>query len=147
MTMQPDATDWRIIDLMRREKLLTNNALARKLGVSEGMVRRRIQRLRKAGVLDIRALLNPDVLSGKQLALVAISVEHPETLERKAREIARLANVQSVAIASGRYDLVVEVCVESNHGLVDWLTKTLSAVAGLSATETFLLLRTYNRFI
>jgi Lrp/AsnC family transcriptional regulator for asnA, asnC and gidA len=52
-----------------------------------------------------------------------------------------------VAIASGRYDLLVEVHVASNHGLVDWLTKTLPTVPGLTRTETFLMLRTVDKFI
>jgi len=45
--MQPDATDWKIIDILRKENQ-TNNKIAKDLGVSEGMIRRRIQRLKDA---------------------------------------------------------------------------------------------------
>ena len=71
--MQPDDIDWRIIDILRDE-YLPNNAVARRLGVSEGTVRKRIQKLKDAGILRIRALIDPDVLADQQLAMVAVNV-------------------------------------------------------------------------
>jgi Lrp/AsnC family transcriptional regulator for asnA, asnC and gidA len=144
--MQPDKTDWKIIDLLRREHM-SNSTVARELGVSEGMVRNRIQRLKEAGILTVRALINPDVLADSQLAVVAVKVAETRLLDQKAHEIARLEHVQSVSIASGRYDLIVEVLVDSNHGLVKFLTEQLSKVKDISSTETFLLLKSVGKYV
>jgi len=144
--MQPDDTDWKIIGILQ-EGWVPNNTIARRLGVSEGTVRSRLKRLKDAGILTIRALINPDVLENKQLVFVAMNVAESKLLERKAQEISRLPNVISVSIASGRYDLVAEVLVDSNKGLVRFLTEELSKVEGISSSESFIMLKSYCKFV
>jgi hypothetical protein len=39
------------------------------------------------------------------------------------------------------------VLVESNHGLVDFLTTELAAVEDVTTTESFLLLKSYGKFV
>lgn len=143
---QPDATDWRIIELLRQDAQ-SYSAIAAKLGVSEGMVRKRVHRLRRQGVLIVRGLINPEVLSGHQLAVIGVSVTESRLLDAKAREISQLENVLSVSIVSGRYDLLVELLVDSNQGLVRFLTQTLSSVKGIAKTESFLLLKSYRKYV
>ena len=115
--MQPDETDWKIISILK-EGYVPNNTIALELGVSEGTVRARLKKLKEAGILQIRALINPDVLENKQLVLVAMRVAESKLLDRKAEELSQLPNVLSVSIASGRYDLIAEVLLDSNRGLV-----------------------------
>jgi len=144
--MQPDDTDWKIISILKRGDL-PNNTIARKLGVSEGTVRARLKRLKEAGILQVRALINPDVLENKQLVIVAVRVAESKLLERKAEELAGLENVLSVSIASGRYDLIAEVLLDSNRGLVHFLTEELSTIEGILASESFIMLKSYNKFV
>jgi len=144
--MQPDDTDWKIISILKRGDV-SNNTIAHELGVSEGTVRARLKRLKEAGILQIRALINPDVLSNKQLVIVAVRVAESKLLERKAEELARLENVLSVSIASGRYDLIAEVLLDSNRGLVRFLTEELSTIDGILASESFIMLKNYNKFV
>jgi len=144
--MQPDATDWKIIDILR-DGHAPNSAIAKQLGVSEGMIRRRIQKLKDAGVLRVRALIDPDVLADKQLAMVAVNVAETRLLAAKAAELAELDGVLSVVLVSGRYDLLVEVLVDSNFGLVRFLTEQLSRVQGVSHTETFVVLTSCRKFV
>lgn len=145
-TMELDSTDWNIITILQ-EGYENNNAIARRLGLSEGTIRARIKRLREAGIMRIRALINPDVLDNKQLALVAMRVAESRLLETKAEELAQLPNVLSVSIASGRYDLIAEVLVDSNRGLVRFLTEELSGVEGVVSSESFLMLKSYNKYV
>jgi Lrp/AsnC family transcriptional regulator for asnA, asnC and gidA len=144
--MQPDDTDWKIISILKRGDV-PNNTIARKLGISEGTVRARLKRLKEAGILQVRALINPDVLENKQLVIVAVRVAESKLLERKAEELARLENVLSVSIASGRYDLIAEVLLDSNRGLVRFLTEELSTIEGILASESFIMLKSYNKFV
>src|SRR5271157_708073 len=144
--MQPDDTDWKIISVLKAGAV-PNNTIARKLGVSEGTVRARLKRLKEAGILQIRALINPDVLSNQQLVIVAVRVAESKLLERKAEELSRLENVLSVSIASGRYDLIAEVLLDSNRGLVRFLTEELSSIEGILASESFIMLKSYNKYV
>lgn len=141
-----DETDWAIVQRLRLENA-TNIDLARELGVSEGTVRQRLKRLKDSGVLRISAGIDPDALENQQAALVAVNVARASLLEQKAGEIAGLPHVLAVSIVSGRYDLMAEVLVDSNHGLVDFLTAELAAVEEVSATESFLLLKSYGKYV
>lgn len=144
--MQPDEVDWKIINTLR-DTHQNNNAIARQLGISEGTVRQRLKRLKDAGIVKIRALINPEVLENQQLATIAVNVAESSLLESKAQEIAALPNVLDVSITSGRYDLFVQVLVDSNHGLVRFLTEELSAVKNVTSTESFLMLKSYCKFV
>ena len=143
---QPDDTDWKIISILKTGAV-PNNTIARRLGISEGTVRSRLRRLKEAGIVQIRALINPDVLSHKQLVLVAVRVAESRLLERKAEEVALLPNVLSVSLASGRYDLIAEVLLDSNRGLVRFLTEELSTIEGILASESFIMLKNYNKYV
>ena len=141
-----DDTDLQIVQRLRRENA-TNIELARELGVSEGTIRQRLKRLKDTGILKVAAGINPDALENQQAALVAVNVSRASMLEQKAREIADLPHVLAVSIVSGRYDLMAEVLVDSNHGLVDFLTRELAGIEDVSATESFLLLKSYGKFV
>ena len=141
-----DETDRAIVGRLREENA-TNTELAKMLGVSEGMIRQRLKRLRESDVLKVAAGIDPDALENQQAAMVAVNVAKASLLETKAREIADLPHVLAVSIVSGRYDLMAEVLVDSNHGLVDFLTGELSEVEDITASESFLLLKSYGKYI
>lgn len=144
--IQPDETDWKIIEILQ-QGWVPNNTIARVLNISEGTVRSRLKKLKDAGILTVRALINPDVLANKQLVLVALTVAESRLLERKAEEVSRLPNVLSVSITSGRYDLIAEVLVDSNKGLVKFLTEELSGIEGITRSESFIMLKNYNKYV
>ena len=144
--MQPDKLDWKIINILSK-KNIPNSAIAQKLSVSEGTIRQRLKRLQNNGVLKIRALRDPNTLENQQLAVIAATLMEAKLLDRKAQEISKLRNVISVSIVSGRYDILIEVLVESNRGLVNFLTEKLSAIEGISKTETFLILKSYQKWL
>jgi len=144
--MQPDTTDWKIINRLS-ENYAPNSVVGRELGLSEGAIRQRLKKLQDAGIVKIKALRNPEILENQQLAMLGINVTESRLLEQKAQEICELEGVLSVAIASGRYDLLVEILVDSNKGLIQFLAKTLSSVAGISKTETFVILKSHQKWV
>lgn len=144
--MQPDEIDWKIIDNIREEHK-NNNAIARDLGVSEGMIRQRLKKLKSSGIVKVSGLINPDVLENKMLALIAASLSDGSKLNIVAEEIAKFEEVLSVSVSTGRYDIMIEVLVESNKGLVKFLTETLSSVDYVADTETFVMLKTYGKYV
>ncbi len=144
--MQLDKTDWSIIELLS-EKYLSNNEIARRLEISEGTVRRRIKTLKDEGIMRVKALLDPNVMEERQIAMVTANVTESNLLDKKARELSRLKGVTSVSILSGQFDLLIEVIVHSNRGLMRFLIDELSTVEGLSKTETFVILKSYGKYI
>ena len=144
--VEPDDLDWKIINILSEESV-PNSTIAEALGVSEGTVRARLKKLKESGVLQVRALINPDVLAQKQLMLIGMKVTETRLLETKAQEVAALVGVLSVSIASGRYDLLAEVLTDSNRGLVRFLTEGLSTIDGIQSSESFIMLKSYGKFV
>jgi len=144
--VEPDDLDWKIINILSEESV-PNSTIAEALGVSEGTVRARLKKLKEAGILQVRALINPDVLAQKQLMLIGMKVTETRLLETKAQEVAALAGVLSVSIASGRYDLIAEVLTDSNRGLVKFLTEGLSTIDGIQSSESFIMLKSYGKYV
>jgi len=140
----PDALDWRIIRLLQADGRTPNATIAEKLSVAEGTVRARIKKLIGAGILRIGGEINPEYLAGHQLVLIAITVAKSRRLEQTAREVAKLPEVTSVAITSGRYDIMAQVLVDSNKGIINFLSQSLAKIDGIVRTESFVFLKTIN---
>ena len=87
------------------------------------------------------------MLSNKQLVVIGLTVAEARLLDSKAAEVAALPGVLSVSIASGRYDLMVEVLTDSNRGLVTFLTESLASVGGIRSSESFIMLKSYQKFV
>ncbi|MFP4152110.1 MAG: Lrp/AsnC family transcriptional regulator [Alkalispirochaeta sp.] len=141
-----DQRDWEIIELLRAGTI-SNSAVAKELGVSEGMIRQRIKRLRELGILSLRGLINPEILANRQVVWLGANVTESRLLDQKAAEIAQLDDVLSVSIVSGRFDLVIELLLDSHHGLVDFLINELARINGITRTESFVTLKTYSKFV
>ncbi|KPK75832.1 MAG: hypothetical protein AMJ79_09505 [Phycisphaerae bacterium SM23_30] len=144
--MQLDKTDSEIIEILSKG-YVPNSVIARKMGLTEGTIRQRIKRLKDNGAVNIKALRNPNVLDDQQLVIVSATVKESRLLDAKAKEISELDDVLSVSIISGQYDLLIEVLVDSNKGLMRFLTEGLSSIEGISKTESFVVLKSYNKFV
>jgi Lrp/AsnC family transcriptional regulator, regulator for asnA, asnC and gidA len=146
-THELDEIDRGIVAALRADGRTNNSVIAARLGIAEGTVRQRMRKLTEAGVVRISALVNPEIISEHQLCMVGLKLSESKRLESSAAEISQLPEVRSVAIVTGRYDLLAEVLVDSNHGLIRFLSESLAKVAGIESTETFLLLKTYDKWI
>ncbi|HBG27780.1 MAG: hypothetical protein A2Y10_03260 [Planctomycetes bacterium GWF2_41_51] len=144
--MQPDELDWKIINRLS-ESYAPNSVIARELGLSEGAIRQRLKKLQDSGILRIKAMRDTEILDNQQLCFLGINISESKLLDQKAKAIAGLEGVLSVSIVSGRYDLIAEILVDSNKGLINFLIQTLSSIKGISKTETFLMLKNYNKWI
>lgn len=142
-----DALDRGIIEALRKDGRVSNSAIAAELGVAEGTVRLRIKKLLDTGVFRVAGLLDPEFLPDHQLCVIGLKVDESRHLEQRAHDVSALPEVRSVAIVTGRYDLLVEVLVSSNQGLIRFLSESLAEVPGIQSSETFLLLKTYDKWV
>lgn len=141
-----DQTDKQIIRCLQDNGRESYKSIAARLGVSDGTVRLRTERLIKSGYLRIAAAVNPMFFEDGLTATIGVSLEGRANQEIMAA-IARLNGVQSVANVSGRFDLLVEIHVPSRSALRRFLVDDLSAVGGIQNTETFLYLETINKWV
>jgi len=120
--------------------------IAKKLKVSDGTIRFRTRRMIRKNILRITASINPFALENSILALVGMQLErrtHKKTMET----ISKLRGVMSVCNATGRYDLLVEVFLDSQRELNRFLMEDLSRIGGINTTETFIYLDAINKWV
>jgi Lrp/AsnC family transcriptional regulator for asnA, asnC and gidA len=141
-----DQTDRQIIDALQKNGRESFKSIAQKLGVSDGTVRLRTERMIRSGYLRISASVNPMFFEDGLTATVGVSLEGRAN-EEIMRAIAALDGVQSVANVSGRFDLLVEIHVASRNDLRRFLVDDLSALGGIQNTETFLYLETIDKWV
>lgn len=139
MTESMDQTDHAILAALKEDGRMPFSEIARRLGVSPGMVRQRMQRLTDAGILQVVAITNPMRIGYHTMALIGVKADG-NRLKAIAQQIAAYEEVIYLTICSAAYNLLVEVvCVDNAH-LLTFLTEKLYSVEGVRDTETFIYL-------
>ncbi|WP_432735402.1 Lrp/AsnC family transcriptional regulator [Maridesulfovibrio sp. FT414] len=140
-----DEVDSKIIEELQQNGRESYKNIARKLGVSDGTVRLRTERMIKHDYLRITASVNPLYFENSLIAMVGINLEERANTDIMER-IAAVSGVQSVINVSGRFDLLVEVFVSSRNAFRQFLVDDLSNVGGIKSTETFMFLDAINKW-
>lgn len=135
-----------IVMELQRDGRASYKDIAKKLNVSDGTVRFRINRMIRENILRIKAEINPFAFENSIAALVRMQLEK-RNQKRLMEQIARLKGVVSVCNATGHYDLLVEVFLESRKELNKFLVDDLSKIDGIKATETFVYLDAVNKWM
>lgn len=137
-----DATDHKLISLLRANARTPVVELSRKLTVSRATVQNRILRLEKGKVLlGYTVILHSEVEESPVRALMSLGAEN----KKEAVIIEALRghpNVKAVHHTTGKWDLIAEIRTDS---LVSFnrIVGELRLIEGVSATETNLLLDSY----
>ncbi len=142
-----DRMDKKIIACLVEDGRKSNNEIARLLKISEGTVRNRIRRLTDSGLLKIVGMTAPDALPDQELVLIGVKVAVSKDLTDIAEKISRLPEVQAASITTGRYDIMVEALLKVKSGPIDFLYGSLSRIQGITATETFMIMKSFNKWI
>ncbi len=95
-----DAPNRAIIEALQRDGRQPYGAIAEAVGLSEAAVRRRVQRLRESGIMQIVAVTDPLQLGFTRQAMVGISVEGD--VRRVADKLTSMQEVDYVVMCAGR---------------------------------------------
>jgi Lrp/AsnC family transcriptional regulator for asnA, asnC and gidA len=137
-----DTTDIAIINELKDGRI-SFNKIAQTLGLAEGTVRSRVKRLRKDGQLDITALVNPEALPEHSILMVGICVKDMD-LVKKGSEFSKLRGVISVAVVTGRFDLILTVMLTKDFGILEFYTEEASKIDNVQSVETFVVYKSFN---
>jgi Lrp/AsnC family transcriptional regulator for asnA, asnC and gidA len=139
-TRELDDVDRQIINALKEDGRMPFAQIARRLGVSAGMVRQRYLQMVDDNLLNVVPVTNVTMLGYNLMAMVGVNIDG-DCLVETAQEIATFDEVIYLVICTGTHDLLVEVlCRDSDH-LLEFLAKRLRSVKGVRSTETFTYLR------
>lgn len=103
-----DELDTAILGLLGRDGRMSFTSIAARLGLSEGTIRNRVQRMTANGMLVIVALCNPLSL-GLQAIRLFVSVDAPSHIEDVCLALARIRHTNRVSAGSGTRQIYVEL--------------------------------------
>ena len=86
------------------------------MGLTEGAIRQRVQRLTDAGVMQIVAVTDPMSLGVRRVAMIGARVEGRRRGHRRRRS-ATMPEVEYLVATTGRYDLMFEVVADDDTHL------------------------------
>ncbi len=136
---KPDSLDWKIIALLNEDGRLPSAEIARELGnVSARTVTNRMNALKEHGIINIRAVVNPEMVGYMVMADVLVEVE-PGRVRDVAYQAAEFPQISYVACATGESDVSISLRVRSIEELFDFVTEKLSKIPGVRRTQTYLL--------
>ncbi|MEX2541465.1 MAG: Lrp/AsnC family transcriptional regulator [Trueperaceae bacterium] len=131
---QLDSTDRTIVDFLREDGRMPYREIARRLAVSESMVRKRVNRLLDEGWMRILAISDPLQLGVPILATTYLNVS-PRAVEEVTDSIARCEAVRYVALGIGAHNVVVESLHVDNSELHRFIQRELG-LEGIISSET-----------
>jgi Lrp/AsnC family transcriptional regulator for asnA, asnC and gidA len=142
--MRPlDEIDRAIIAQLQYDGRKPFTDIADQLCLSEGAVRRRVKALTDGGVLQIVAIVEPQFLEWNAAGMIGVNVQTGK-VDAVARQLAQFPEVSYLFMASGSFDLFVEIYCHDREHFVSFLNDKLHQVPGVERTETFMILKMYK---
>ena len=136
-----DETDAAIVELLQEDGRMSAVEIASHLeGVTPRVVRHRIKKLVREGIISITAVVEPKVLGYAVKADIMIEARLGEILAI-ARRLAELELVTYVALATGESDISIQVVARSAEDLYDMVQGPVHEMPGVTRTRTYLLPR------
>jgi Lrp/AsnC family transcriptional regulator for asnA, asnC and gidA len=132
-----------IIAALQQDGRRSYSAIAESLGLSEGAVRQRVQKLMSTGVMQIVAVTDPKELGFGREAMIGICCSGDSM--RVAEKLTLIDAVDYVVLTAGRFDIVVEVVCEDDTNLLDILNTQIRSLPGVYLAETLVYLKTLKQ--
>lgn len=135
-----DETDKEIIKLLKNDGRSSYSNIGKKVGLSEGAIRKRIKILIDSGVIR-RFTIKIGITEGAEaITLLAINPSFPT--RKVSKELKKIKNVETIYEITGEYDIVAIVS-GMNVVEVNECVEKIRQVEGVVKTNTMIILRSW----
>jgi Lrp/AsnC family transcriptional regulator for asnA, asnC and gidA len=135
-----DDTDREILRVLQVDGRTSNTEIARRLGVTETTVRKRLAALLEADLVQIVAVPTPRLAGLTVSAIMGISVQL-KSLQKVADALIVRPEVRYCGVSAGRYDLILEAFFTDHEHVVRFSKDVLGPMEGITDVETSLILK------
>ena len=131
-----DKTDIKIVNLLLEDGRMSASEMSRRMGgISERLIRYRIERMVNGNVIQISAVVRPDALGFTIKADVWLEVGADQVLE-VAKKIAVFENVTYVACSIGQNDISIQIVAKDTAEIYYFVTEVIRKMPGVLKTTT-----------
>jgi Lrp/AsnC family transcriptional regulator for asnA, asnC and gidA len=138
-----DDTDRQIIKALQAEGRRPYSRIAVDVGVSESVVRYRVQRLEQAGLLQVVGIADPLRIGFDHMAMIGLKVR-PGSIREVLAAITAFPETSYVANTAGSFDALVEVICRDTAHFTELLQERMHRVDGVLSTESFFVLEIHK---
>ena len=131
-----DKTDAEIVELLMRDGRMPAAEIARQIGgITERVVRYRIDRMVQEGLITISAIVHPQKIGYSVAADVLLEVE-AGFIHAVAEKLAGLDCISYVAFAIGETDVSIQVLAKDTSEVYRFVTEVIGMIPGVRKTTT-----------
>jgi Lrp/AsnC family transcriptional regulator, regulator for asnA, asnC and gidA len=131
-----DKIDFQIVELLMQEGRMPAAEIARRIGgITERVVRYRIDRMIEEGLISISAIVHPQKIDYSVAADVLLEVE-TGLIEEVARKLAGFDSISYVACSIGETDVSVQVLAKDTAEIYRLVTEVIGKIPGVRKTTT-----------
>lgn len=148
MSEELDAIDVKILDLLQQDSSLSIADIAEKVGLSSSPCWRRIERLKKTGVIVRQVtLLDPEKLglAFEVFASVKLTLPSRENLDKFEAAMMQWPEVVDCATVTGTVDYMLRVVTRDMHAYDDFVRDKMLALGLVSDVQSRILMRVAKR--
>jgi DNA-binding Lrp family transcriptional regulator len=135
-----DDTDKAIIEILKHDGRATYSNIGKRIGLSEGAVRKRIKALVDAGAIK-RFTVKVGLTEGAE-AIGLLSVDPSLPTSDVSKALKKLSNVETVYEITGEYDIAV-IISGFNITEVNECLEKIRRLKGVANTNTMIILRSW----
>jgi Lrp/AsnC family leucine-responsive transcriptional regulator len=136
-----DALDEQIVGLLQEDARMTQQAIARRVGLSQPSVAERIRKLEEARVITgYAARVDPRKLGKDITAFIGVAIEHPKYFDSFARRVMGLDEILECHRVAGEDSYVLKVRTRDTRALDRLLVEELRTIPGVTRTHTTIVL-------
>ncbi len=148
MSEELDAIDVKILDLLQQDSSLSIADIAEKVGLSSSPCWRRIERLKKTGVIQKQVTLLDHEKLGlgfEVFASVKLQLPSRENLDKFEAAMSQWPEVVDCATVTGTVDYMLRVVTRDMHAYDDFVRDKMLALGLVSDVQSRILMRVAKR--
>ena len=143
-TGELDRTDRAILRLLQTDASISNQALAEKVHLSPPACLRRVERLKKLGMISkVVALLSPEAMEMNMLVMIGIVLDRstPQTFEDFEKAAQQVSGCMECHVVTGEFDYMMLLRTRDNDSFNRLHASQLLYLPGVRQIRTFIGLR------
>src|SRR4030042_734450 len=142
--MRVDKLDLKILRSLSRDGRKPYKSIAKDLDVSDATIRKRVDRMKRDGVIrQFHVLVNYERMGSFVKAFIGLKV-NPSRLQDIVSELQNNPDVQVIYRTTGSWDILIEVILKDMKEL-NWFLERQLNIEGVTETEVNLTLEAYKR--
>jgi DNA-binding Lrp family transcriptional regulator len=139
-----DRTDKAILRALQTDASISNVALADKVHLSPPACLRRVDRLKRAGLIDATvALLNPQALGAGMLVMIGVVLDRstPESFSAFEKAAAKISGCMECHVVTGEFDYFMLVRTRDGESFNRLHAEQLLYLPGVRQIRSFIVLK------